>query len=126
MVEAARPGCYASVRSNEAPLARLNAVEVTILSDAAIGRVHREFFFDPEPTDVITFDHGEILLGAGVVARNARRFGQSPDDEAALCVIHGLLHLAGWADRTEDEAEGMAFQQEQVFKLAQRMLELRG
>jgi probable rRNA maturation factor len=122
VVSAARPACLASVRDNDAPLATLRAVEATILGNAAIGRVHAEFFADPDPTDVITFQHGEILLGAGVLAENAARFGHRPSEEAALCFIHGLLHLAGWDDRTPGEAEDMARLQEQIFKRARRMV----
>ena len=119
---AAVPGCLDAIRSPDAPLARLAAVEAVILSDKAIARVHGEFFQDPAPTDVITFHHGEILLGAGVIAENAGRFGLEPSGEAALCLIHGMLHLAGWDDLTARQAKQMARKQEQIFKAALRMV----
>ncbi|HRJ71629.1 MAG TPA: rRNA maturation RNase YbeY [Terrimicrobiaceae bacterium] len=119
---AAVPGCLAALRSPDVPLARLTEVEAVVLSDKAIARVHGTFFQDPTPTDVITFHHGEILLGAGVIAENARRFGQDPSEEAALCVIHGMLHLAGWDDLTARDAKLMARKQEQIFKAALRMV----
>jgi probable rRNA maturation factor len=84
--------------------------------------VHETFFNDPAPTDVITFPDGEILIGASVVAGNAVRFGNTPDEEAALCLIHGLLHLAGWDDRIAREAKDMRRKQEQIFKMARRMV----
>ncbi|MFZ4682840.1 MAG: rRNA maturation RNase YbeY [Terrimicrobiaceae bacterium] len=116
MARAAHPSCLASIRKDPAPLAGLTAIEATILSDRRIAQVHREFFDDPTPTDVITFHHGEILLGAGVVAENAERFGRSVDEEAALCLIHGMLHLAGWDDLTPADAKRMAERQEQIFQ----------
>jgi len=122
MAQAAHPLCLAACHADTVPLARLTVIEATILSDGKIARVHREFFDDPSPTDVITFQHGEILLGAGVVAANAKRFGRSANEEAGLCVIHGLLHLAGWDDLTAADAKKMAARQEQIFKLARRML----
>lgn len=112
----------AAVRADSAPLSHLREVEAAILSDRAIARVHDEFFSDPTPTDVITFHHGEILIGAGVVAENGLRYGHTADEEAALCYIHGLLHLAGWDDREDDEAKEMARMQEQIFKYARRMV----
>lgn len=115
---AAYPDCRAAVKSSDAPLASLDRVEVSLLSDAAIAVVHGEFFDDPTPTDVITFHHGELLIGAGVVAENCREYGHSPTDEAALCVIHGLLHLAGWEDLTKKDASAMARRQERIFKRA--------
>lgn len=122
LVQRARPACMAAVRSDDAPLAHLAAIEATLVSDRQIARVHGLFFDDPTPTDVITFPHGEILLGAGVITENAARFGKHPDEEAALCFIHGLLHLAGWDDRSAADARAMARMQEQVFNHAVRML----
>jgi probable rRNA maturation factor len=103
-------------------MADLELIEATIISDRAIAKVHRTFFNDPAPTDVITFSDGEILIGAGVVADNAARFGNTPDEEAALCLIHGLLHLAGWDDQTSLAAKDMRLKQEQIFKMARRVV----
>ncbi len=122
IAEAARADCLASSLSPDAPLPSLEQVEVSILSDKAIAEVHGEFFQDPTPTDVITFHHGELLLGAGVVAENARQYGHQPSDEAALCVIHGMLHLAGWDDLTAKDAKKMAKEQDRIFKMARRVL----
>lgn len=120
LVQRACPACVAAVRSDSAPLTDLLAVETTLLSNRAIARVHDEFFSDPTPTDVITFHHGEILIGAGVVTENAALFGHTPDEEAALCFIHGLLHLAGWDDHEPSEAGDMARLQEQIFQYARK------
>jgi len=122
MAESALPACRAAVRSTSSALGRLEEIEATILSNRAIAKVHGEFFNDPAPTDVITFPYGEILIGAGVVSENAARFGCGASEEAALCVIHGLLHLAGWDDQTVRDAKDMAQKQEQIFKIARRMV----
>lgn len=122
MAECALPICQRAIRFRRAPLGGLEEIETTIVSDRAIARVHRTFFNDPAPTDVITFPEGEILIGAGVVASNAIRFGNTPSEEAALCLIHGLLHLAGWDDRTARGAKDMRRKQEQIFKMARRVV----
>jgi probable rRNA maturation factor len=122
MAACALPACLRVVRTGRAPLAALREIEVTIVSDRAIARVHRIFFNDPAPTDVITFPDGEILIGAGVVASNAARFRNTPNEEAALCLIHGLLHLAGWDDQTERATKDMRRKQEQIFKMARRVV----
>ncbi len=122
MAERALPACLRVVRSSTVPLAGLEEIEATILSDRAIARVHQTFFNDPAPTDVITFPYGEILIGAGVVAGNATRFGNTPNEEAALCLIHGLLHLAGWDDRIAPDVKDMRRKQEQIFKMTRRMV----
>ena len=122
MAQRALPACCAAVRSSDSALEGLEEIEATILSNRAISKVHGEFFHDPAPTDVITFPYGEILIGAGVVSENAAHFGHGASEEAALCVIHGLLHLAGWDDQTAREAKDMAQKQEQIFKMARGML----
>jgi probable rRNA maturation factor len=122
MAECAWPFCLRAMRFHRAPLDGLEEIEATIVSDRAIARVHRTFFNDPAPTDVITFPDGEILIGAGVVASNAARFGNTPSEEAALCLIHGLLHLAGWDDHTAPGAKDMRRKQEHIFKMARRMV----
>jgi probable rRNA maturation factor len=122
VVENAVPACLEAVRSHGAPLGQLEQIEATIVANRAIAKVHREFFRDPTPTDVITFPYGEILIGAGVVSENAARFGHGFSEEAAYCVIHGLLHLAGWDDQTERDAKDMARKQEQIFKIARGMV----
>ena len=118
MAESALPACRAAVRSPDSDLEGLEVIEATILSDHAISKVHGEFLHDSTPTDVITFPSGEILIGAGVVSENAARFGYGASEEASLCIIHGLLHLAGWDDRTAREAKDMARKHEQIFKMA--------
>jgi len=89
------------------PLLELSHVEATILGSRAISRVHDEFFDDPTPTDVITFDTGEILLGAASIVENGKAFQQPGDHELALCIIHGLLHLGGYRDKSDQEFREM-------------------
>ena len=120
--EKAYPLCLEAATGKDVPLRSLDGVEVTILTNREIGRVHADFLEDPEPTDVITFHHGEIVIGAGIIRDNAREYGHRPTDEAALCVVHGLLHLAGWNDLTAREARKMAVLQEQIFNRARQML----
>jgi probable rRNA maturation factor len=96
-------------------------VEITLLGEAAIAKVHGEFLEDPTPTDVITFEYGEILIGVPIAAANARRFRHPVDHEVALCAIHGLLHLLGYDDLTEKERVIMHARQEEILKAALRL-----
>ena len=122
---AARPACCAAVRCNDAPLGNLPIVEVTIVSDRTIAELHERYLADPAPTDVITFPHGEIFIGAGTVAENAGRYQTGVSEEAARCLIHGLLHLAGWDDLTQADAKDMETYQEEIFNAARRMIQSR-
>lgn len=114
----AMPACRAAAKSTSAPLTTLSLVEVSIVSDREIARVHGEFLDDPTPTDVITFQHGEILISADTAMRQGSEYGQSFEHEVALYLIHGLLHLAGWEDEDEGEAAEMARLQEAILQAA--------
>ncbi len=91
-------------------------VEVSLLSAAEIGRVHGEFLGDPSPTDVITFDHGEILVCPEVARDQGREYGRTLAEEVLLYGIHGLLNLRGWSDKTPAKRKEMAAAQEKVWR----------
>jgi probable rRNA maturation factor len=50
---------------------------------------------------------GDIVLCPAVAARNAVDHEVSFDDEVALLIVHGVLHLLGWDHMIDDEAERM-------------------
>jgi probable rRNA maturation factor len=112
----ALPHCQAQAKHADAPLLHLEDIEITLVSDADIARVHGEFLDDPTPTDVITFHHGEILISADTAAAVAPEHGHSLDQELALYLIHGLLHLGGWEDEADDEAAAMAVAQQNILQ----------
>lgn len=112
----AMPACVAAIRSSDAPLAGMPLIEVSIVSDKEIARVHGEFLDDPTPTDVITFHHGEIIISADTAERQGKDHKHPFDHEVALYLIHGLLHLAGWDDHEKKEAREMAKRQAAILK----------
>ena len=66
------------------------------------------------PTDVITFHHGEIVIGAEVAKRQAEEYGEPLGREVLRYFVHGLLHLAGHEDQEEDERKAMEDAQEKI------------
>jgi probable rRNA maturation factor len=116
IVEIALPLCVGKPRKKGVLLPP--EVEITLLGEAAIAKVHGEFLDDPTPTDVITFEHGEILIGVPISAANASKFRHPADHEVALCAIHGLLHLLGYDDLTEKERVIMHARQDEILKAA--------
>jgi probable rRNA maturation factor len=110
----AAPLCLAHLKADDAPLAQLPEIEASIVSDRTIAKVHAQFLDDPTPTDVITFHHGEIIVSADTAAREGPAHGLTLDQELALYLIHGLMHLAGWDDHEAAEAAEMKRRQEAV------------
>ena len=72
-----------------------------------MAALHKQFCGIPGPTDVLTFQHGEIVISADTAAMQARMFGTSVTAEIQLYVLHGLLHLAGFDDATPSKRRQM-------------------
>ena len=121
VVRAAVPHCAAvSGRYFPAVLAEVGEVDVSLIGDKRMAREHARFLNDPSVTDVITFPYGDILVCPAVAAGRAPEFGHSVEDEVALYIIHGLLHLQGFDDLSHDAAREMHLQQAKILKEAQK------
>ena len=101
-------------RSGHTTLQRLGEVSVMLISERRMSALHRQFLNQTGPTDVITFEHGEIFISVETARKNARRFGNSLARELQLYIVHGLLHLHGFDDRTADGARRMKQIQEKI------------
>ena len=106
--------CLRLPRKTTSNLKKLPGISVLIVSDRKIASLHRQFMNESGPTDVITFQHGEIFIGAESARRNARRFGNALTRELRLYVIHGLLHLHGFDDRNSASARKMEVTQRKI------------
>jgi len=114
----ALPLCLAAAKSADCELGRLQDIEVSLVSDEAISRIHREFLGDPSPTDVITFPHGEIFISLDTAQRQAAENAETYEREVARYLVHALLHLAGWDDRDPDGRAAMHAEQERILEQA--------
>ena len=99
-------------------ITKLDGIEITLLDDDEMARLHGEFLNDATATDVITFDHGELLIGVEVAARQADEFQSLVEREIALYGIHGMLHLSGFDDKSSVEAKKMSNRQEEVLRVS--------
>ena len=99
---------------NDSPLSHLATLEVALVDDATSDQVHRDFMDIPGATDVITFHHGEIVIGAEVAERQAAEYGEPLARELLRYFVHGLLHLAGHEDADPAERAAMEAAQEEI------------
>ena len=99
-------------------LDRLNEISVWLISDRRMARLHQQFLGKPGPTDVLTFQHGEIFISVQTARQHARRFGTSLSEELKLYVTHGMLHLHGFDDRQKKDARRMERLQERILRAA--------
>ncbi|MEK7949086.1 rRNA maturation RNase YbeY [Luteolibacter soli] len=98
--------------TNDAPLPEHECVEVALVDDETSARVHEQFMGIEGETDVITFHHGEIVIGVEVAFRQAAENGEPPLRELFRYIVHGLLHLAGHEDEDAGDRQRMEAAQE--------------
>jgi len=93
-------------------LATLGEVCVVLVSDRRMAELHCRFLDEAGPTDVITFQHGEIFVSTETARRQALSFATSLEHELRLYIVHGLLHLQGFDDKDVRGAAEMKRTQE--------------
>jgi len=96
----------------------LPPIDILVVSDRRMSEIHLRFLKTAGPTDVITFQHGEIFVSAETARRQGRELKTSTFDEIQLYIVHGLLHLLGFDDRTGAKARVMRKRQAQVLRAA--------
>ena len=92
-------------RRQRTDLRKLSEIFIWLISDRRMALLHRKFLGQSGPTDVMTFQHGEIFISVDTARRHARAFENSLLRELKLYIVHGLLHLHGFDDQTPSEAQ---------------------
>lgn len=99
---------------DDSPLSHLATIEVALVDDPTSDQVHRQFMNLEGSTDVITFHHGEIVIGAEVAKRQAEEYDEPLPREILRYLVHGLLHLAGHDDQSPADSKKMEAVQESI------------
>lgn len=91
-------------------------VEINFIfcNDNYLLSLNHDFLKKESLTDVITFDYsekksikGDIFISVERVRENAGKFNQRTIDELLRVMVHGVLHLLGYKDKTEKERKQM-------------------
>lgn len=75
-------------------------------NDRFLLALNRKYLKHSTLTDIITFQYtpdkltGEIFISIPRVKENARKFNVSVENELHRLMIHGILHLCGYKDKT--------------------------
>jgi probable rRNA maturation factor len=89
------------------------AISIAVVDDDTIHELNRRHLDHDWPTDVLSFVleerdghlEGEVILSADTAASAAEEYGSTADREQLLYVIHGILHLVGYRDKSEAEVQ---------------------
>jgi probable rRNA maturation factor len=91
-------------------------ISLAFVDNPTIHRLNQRYLDHDEPTDVLSFPlseanakrlAGELVVGVEVAQAAAASRGHDVHAELALYVIHGLLHLCGFNDKSRADASAM-------------------
>ncbi len=93
---------------------RPGTVNVIFCSDAALLEMNRTYLGHDYFTDIITFDDstadtvaGELYISVDTVRDNAASYGVTFTHELRRVIVHGVLHLCGYGDKTDEQQQVM-------------------
>ncbi len=99
-------------------------IQYIFTDDDHILKINREFLQHDYCTDIITFDYtegntlsGDIFISIDTVRDNAQTYGETFRRELLRVMIHGVLHLAGFNDKTAAEQRVMRAQEDAALEL---------
>jgi probable rRNA maturation factor len=90
-------------------------ISLAVVDDGTIQELNRQFLNHDYPTDVLSFAlqddgthlEGEVIISADTAAATAAELGCTATAEQLLYVVHGVLHLMGYRDKSPAEAQLM-------------------
>ncbi|MDR1458733.1 MAG: rRNA maturation RNase YbeY [Bacteroidales bacterium] len=92
----------------------LGEISYIFCSDDYLLTINKQYLNASYFTDVITFDYtegllisGDVFISVDRVKENARIYEQKYFREMLRVMLHGILHLCGYKDKTEQEAKQM-------------------
>lgn len=99
-------------------------------SDAYLLEINQQYLDHDTLTDIITFDHseqegrlhGDIFISIDRVTENAQGYGVSVVEELHRVMIHGVMHLCGYADHEPAEKERMTEKEDQYLRVRESRL----
>jgi probable rRNA maturation factor len=101
-------------------------LSLALVDNAAIAEVNEQFLQHEGPTDVISFllaeegapnpenQFGELVISVEMARQEARARGLPIQEETFRYCVHGILHLLGYDDQTDADADEMTQQQERI------------
>jgi len=95
-------------------------VNYIFCDDEYLHKINVEYLDHDTLTDIISFDysvgnelHGDIFVSVERVADNAKDFEVSFDEELKRVLVHGILHYAGYKDKSEEDELKMRQKEEE-------------
>ncbi len=93
---------------------QIGEISYIFCSDEQLLEINKEFLNHDYYTDIITFGYsesdiisGDLFISIDRIKDNAKTLGLSYQEELHRVIIHGILHLLGFKDKTDEESQNM-------------------
>ena len=93
---------------------KLGEINYIFCDDEYLLKINQDYLQHDYYTDIITFDSvkgktisGEIFVSLQRISDNASTLSKNYEEELRRVLAHGILHLCGYKDKTEDEETEM-------------------
>ena len=104
---------------------KIYSLNLIFCDDKFIREYNKEYLGHDYSTDIITFHdenekgetEGELLMSAETISENALRFKTGKEEELKRVVIHGVLHLCGYKDKTSRQKVLMRKKENEYLKI---------
>ena len=98
----------------ESEIKKLGQISIIFCSDNYILDINQRYLQHDYFTDIITFDYcdgnvlsGDLFISVDSVRENSLFYGVDFETELYRVIVHGILHLIGYDDHTEDDIKVM-------------------
>lgn len=103
---------------------KLGEISIIFCSDDFLLEINRNYLSHDYYTDVITFNYneddfisGDIFISIDRVIENSNLFSNKFQSELNRVMVHGVLHLLGYKDKSQKEEKAMRKKEEEALKL---------
>ena len=104
---------------------KLGFINCVFCSDNYLIEINNKYLQHDYFTDIITFDHsenkrnieGDLYISVDRTKENAKKYKVDENTELIRVIIHGLLHLIGYKDKTKKEKALMSEKENKYLSL---------
>lgn len=97
-------------------LKKFSELSLVLVCDARMKALNKKYKKRNRTTDVLAFDYGEIIICLPQAKRQAKELSHSLKEELGILLVHGILHLLGYDDRTKADFNKMTKKQKGVWE----------
>lgn len=103
---------------------KLEEISYIFCDDEYLLEINQKYLDHDTYTDIISFDNsvgsilaGDIFISTERVEENAREFGVEFQEELRRVMAHGVLHLCGYKDKSDEDSALMRRKEEEKMKM---------